>query len=247
MLISLVVNTSKEMMCFSDFPMPENYPNYMLHSQLLQYLSLYAEHFHLLRYINFQVVRSATQRPDFSLSGQWDVVTMNRDVEEEMLVFDAVLVCSGLFTNLTFPLSGFPGYKTFTGRCFHSWEYKDAEALRGKRVVVVGMGNSGGDIAVDVSRSAEKGAWLGSWLQQTRHTGSQSSLHLLNKCLVCSPLQCRIIPPSCALLLDAASSFLPGSTNQPVPCHSSLLAPLREIIFIITYNFSFVSAVGSKT
>ena len=110
--------------------MPDDFPNYMLHSQLLQYLSLYAEHFHLLRYINFQVVehtksvtdlshkqtyvtskivtfvslctlmiqtrvRSVTQRPDFSLSGQWDVVTMNRDGEEEKHVFDAVLVCSG--------------------------------------------------------------------------------------------------------------------------------------------------------
>ncbi|XP_034438982.1 dimethylaniline monooxygenase [N-oxide-forming] 5-like isoform X2 [Hippoglossus hippoglossus] len=165
---SLVVNTSKEMMCFSDYPMPDDYPNYMLHSQLLQYLSLYAEHFHLLRYINFQTtVRSVTQRPDFSLSGQWDVVTINRDGEEERLVFDAVLVCSGPYTNPTLPLSGFPGYETFTGRCFHSWEYKDAEALRGKRVVVVGMGNSGGDIAVEISRSSKKiflstreGAWV---------------------------------------------------------------------------------------
>nr|XP_019935950.1 PREDICTED: dimethylaniline monooxygenase [N-oxide-forming] 5-like isoform X2 [Paralichthys olivaceus] len=148
---SLVVNTSKEMMCFSDFPMPDDYPNYMLHSQLLQYLRLYAEHFYLLRYINFQ----------------WDVVTINRDGEEEWHVFDAVLVCSGPYGHPSLPLSSFPGYETFTGRCFHSWEYKDAEALRGKRVVVVGMGNSGGDIAVEISRSSEKtflstreGAWV---------------------------------------------------------------------------------------
>lgn len=53
---SLVCNTSKEIMCFSDFPMPADYPNYMHHSQLLQYFRLYAEHFDLLRYINFQVI-----------------------------------------------------------------------------------------------------------------------------------------------------------------------------------------------
>ncbi|XP_039985728.1 flavin-containing monooxygenase 5-like isoform X2 [Xiphias gladius] len=165
---SLVVNTSKEMMCFSDFPMPADYPNYMHNSQLLQYFRLYAEHFHLLRYINFQTtVRSVTQRPDFSLSGQWDVVTINRDGAEERHVFDAVLVCSGHYTHPALPLSDFPGYETFSGRCFHSWEYKDADACRGQRVVVVGIGNSGGDIAVEISRSAEKtflstrhGAWV---------------------------------------------------------------------------------------
>lgn len=53
---SLVVNTSKEMMCYSDFPMPAHYPNYMHNSQLLQYFRLYAERFDLLQYIHFQVV-----------------------------------------------------------------------------------------------------------------------------------------------------------------------------------------------
>lgn len=144
---SLVVNTSKEMMCFSDFPMPAEFPNYMHNSQLLQYFRLYTEHFHLLRYIQFQViavltyqqylithlyilscevenikyyvstctfliqtkVRSVTKRPDFSLSGQWDVVTINRDGGEERHIFDAVLVCSGHYTRPATPLSDFPG------------------------------------------------------------------------------------------------------------------------------------------
>ncbi|CAI5640022.1 dimethylaniline monooxygenase [N-oxide-forming] 5 isoform X1 [Oreochromis niloticus] len=165
---SLVVNTSKEMMCFSDFPMPADYPNFMHNSQLLQYLRLYAEHFDLLRYINFQTtVRSVLQRPDFSLSGQWEVVTINKNGQEERHIFDAVLVCSGHYTHPTLPLSDFQGHETFSGRCLHSWEYKDADAFTGKRVVVVGIGNSGGDIAVEISRSAEKtflstrqGAWV---------------------------------------------------------------------------------------
>lgn len=154
---SLVVNTSKEMMCFSDFPMPAHYPNYMHNSQLLQYFRLYAEHFNLLRHINFQTtVRSVKQRPDFSISGQWDVVTTNRNGEEENHIFDAVMVCSGQYTHPTLPVSEFKGHETFSGQCFHSSEYKDADDYRGKRVVVVGLGNSGGDIAVEISRSAEK-------------------------------------------------------------------------------------------
>lgn len=50
----------------------------------------------------------------------------------------------------------FPGHETFFGRLLHSWEYKDADSFKGKRVVVVGIGNSGGDVAVEISRSAEK-------------------------------------------------------------------------------------------
>uniref|UniRef100_A0A4W5NS92 Flavin-containing monooxygenase n=1 Tax=Hucho hucho TaxID=62062 RepID=A0A4W5NS92_9TELE len=165
---SLVVNTSKEMMCFSDFPMPADYPNYMLHSQLLQYLRLYAQHFDLLRHITFQTsVLTVRQRPDFSHSGQWEVVTENREGQEQRHIFDGVLVCSGHYTQPVSPLDQFPGHESFPGRCLHSWEYKDADAFRGKRVVVVGIGNSGGDIAVEISRAAEKtflstrkGAWV---------------------------------------------------------------------------------------
>uniref|UniRef100_A0A665UUM0 Flavin-containing monooxygenase n=1 Tax=Echeneis naucrates TaxID=173247 RepID=A0A665UUM0_ECHNA len=165
----LVVNTSKEMMCFSDFPTPADFPNYMHNSQLLQYFRLYAEHFNLLKHIHFQTtVKSVTQTADFSETGQWEVVTINKNGDWVRHVFDAVLVCSGHYTHPVLPLSDFPGQLTnFSGRCFHSWEYKDADAYRGKRVVVVGIGNSGGDIAVEISRSAEKtflssrkGAWV---------------------------------------------------------------------------------------
>lgn len=54
-------------------------------------------------------VKAVTQRPDFSVSGQWNVVTINRDGEEESHVFDAVLVCSGHFVHPALPLSHFPG------------------------------------------------------------------------------------------------------------------------------------------
>uniref|UniRef100_A0A672JII9 Flavin-containing monooxygenase n=1 Tax=Salarias fasciatus TaxID=181472 RepID=A0A672JII9_SALFA len=161
---SLVVNTSKEMMCFSDFPMPADYPNYMHNSQLLQYFRLYAEHFDLLRYIKFQTI---TPREDFPVTGQWDVVTVTQGGEEEQHIFDAILVCSGHYNQPIFPLSHLKGHDIFSGRCFHSRDYSDGDAFRGKRVVVVGVGNSGGDITVEISRAANKtflstreGAWV---------------------------------------------------------------------------------------
>lgn len=55
---SLTINISKEMMCFSDFPIPADYPNYMHHSKILTYFRMYAEHFKLLQHIRFQVIKS---------------------------------------------------------------------------------------------------------------------------------------------------------------------------------------------
>ncbi|KAJ0032253.1 hypothetical protein NQD34_002334 [Periophthalmus magnuspinnatus] len=165
---SLVANTSKEMMCFSDFPMPDHYPNYMHNSLLLQYFRLYAQHFNLLKYIHFQTtVTRVMQRPDFSFSGQWDVETVNQHGEEDHHVFDAVMVCSGNYSHPYLPMSEFTGSETFNGHLYHSWDYKDGERYKGKRVLVMGLGNSGADIAVEVSRFAEKtflstrtGAWV---------------------------------------------------------------------------------------
>ncbi|XP_028817725.1 dimethylaniline monooxygenase [N-oxide-forming] 2-like [Denticeps clupeoides] len=165
---SLISNISKEMSCFSDFPMPAHFPNYLHHSQMLQYLRLYAAHFDLFKYIHFQsAVRRVRQRADFSASGQWEVLVEERDGQQRGHVFHAVLVCSGHYTSPELPLEEFKGVETFPGKYSHSWEYKDPAAFCGKRVVVVGIGNSGGDVAAEISRVSAKtflstrtGAWV---------------------------------------------------------------------------------------
>uniref|UniRef100_A0A8C4WA41 Flavin-containing monooxygenase n=1 Tax=Gopherus evgoodei TaxID=1825980 RepID=A0A8C4WA41_9SAUR len=165
---SVITNTSKEMMCFSDFPFPEDFPNYMNHSRLLEYFRMYAKHFGLLRYIRFKTtVQSIRKRPDFSTTGQWDVVT-ETDGTVESAVFDAVMVCSGHYAEPHLPLDSFPGIENhFRGQYLHSWEYKDSASFQGKRVLVLGVGNSGGDIAVEISRvaaqvflSTRSGTWV---------------------------------------------------------------------------------------
>ncbi|XP_077389817.1 flavin-containing monooxygenase 5-like [Festucalex cinctus] len=165
---SVVINTSKEMMSFSDFPPPAHFPNNMHHSEVLLYLRLYARAFGLLQHIRFQnTVVGVRQTPDFTATGRWEVETECCDGRRESHVFDGVMVCTGHFTTPHLPLSDFPGIESFEGKYLHSWEYRSSEGLQGKRVVVVGMGNSGGDIAVDISRVAEKvylstrsGAWV---------------------------------------------------------------------------------------
>lgn len=49
-----------------------------------------------------------------------------------------------------------PGIQKFRGRYLHSWEYKHPDAFAGKRVVVIGIGNSGADVAGEISRVAEQ-------------------------------------------------------------------------------------------
>ena len=52
---SVVSNSCKEMSCYSDFPFPEDYPNYVPNSQFLDYLKMYANRFNLLECIQFKV------------------------------------------------------------------------------------------------------------------------------------------------------------------------------------------------
>ncbi|XP_006872705.1 PREDICTED: dimethylaniline monooxygenase [N-oxide-forming] 1 isoform X1 [Chrysochloris asiatica] len=111
-------------------------------------------------------VCSITKRPDFSVSGQWDVITLHEG-KQESAVFDAVMVCTGFLTNPSLPLDSFPGIKAFKGQYFHSREYKHPDIFKDKCVLVIGMGNSGTDIAVEASHLAKKvflsttaGAWV---------------------------------------------------------------------------------------
>ncbi|KAG2461388.1 flavin-containing monooxygenase 5-like [Polypterus senegalus] len=165
---SVVINTSKEMMCYSDYPIPANFANYMHHSKILEYFHMYARHFDLLHYIRFKTyVRSVKKCPDFARSGQWEVVTVNSEGLEESAIFDGLLVCTGHHTYPHLPLQDFPGIETFEGQYFHSRDYKSPENFRGKRVVIIGIGNSGLDLAVELSRvteqvflSTRRGAWI---------------------------------------------------------------------------------------
>ncbi|XP_068175462.1 flavin-containing monooxygenase 5-like isoform X2 [Antennarius striatus] len=164
---SVVINSSKEMMAFSDFPPPAEFPNNMHHSDLMRYIRLYAKAFDLLQHICFKsIVVSVRQTLDFSTTGQWEVETETMG-QREVHVFDAVMVCTGHFTQSHLPLKDFQGIESFKGNYFHSWNYRNADGLHGKRVVVIGIGNSGADIAVDISRVAAKvylstrsGAWV---------------------------------------------------------------------------------------
>ncbi|XP_063796317.1 flavin-containing monooxygenase 5-like isoform X2 [Pseudophryne corroboree] len=111
-------------------------------------------------------VCSIKKSENFSTTGQWIIIT-EKEGKQDTSIFDAVMMCTGHHTFPNLPLSSFPGIEKFKGQYMHSRDYKAPDDFRNKRVVVIGIGNSGGDIAVELSRTAQqvylstrRGAWI---------------------------------------------------------------------------------------
>lgn len=140
--------SSKQLSSFEDFPMPDEYPDYPSHAQLLRYFNEYTEHFGVLPFIRFNTNVLAVSQ---SSNQQWKVEYEDEHGCHEA-VFDYLLIANGHHWN---PHKvSFPGH--FKGDIFHSHEYKRAAPFKGKRVLVVGGGNSACDVAVEVARVANK-------------------------------------------------------------------------------------------
>lgn len=147
---SLHIDTSKDRMAYSDFPMPEQYPNYPHHSQVLAYFEDYARHFQLRQAITFHT-RVTQVTP--AAGGSYHVSTTNLNSgHSKTEEYRAVLVCNGHHWRPKWP--DFPGM--FDGRCFHSRQYRTFQGLEGLNVLVVGIGNSGVDIACDTAHASQQ-------------------------------------------------------------------------------------------
>ncbi|HWX44561.1 MAG TPA: NAD(P)-binding domain-containing protein [Solirubrobacteraceae bacterium] len=148
---TLHINTSRERMEYADFPMPASYPDFPRHDQIARYFNDYVDHFGLREKITFQTgVEHARQGDD----GVWEVAFEGEGVAggREVRRYDALLVANGHHWNPRWPEPPIPG--SFDGQQIHAHEYKEPGQLAGRRVVVVGMGNSAMDIAVDASYHA---------------------------------------------------------------------------------------------
>jgi cation diffusion facilitator CzcD-associated flavoprotein CzcO len=147
---SLHIDTSKDRMAFSDFPMPKVFPNYLYHSQVLEYFERYAEHFGLISLVNF---RSRVDHVEPFSDGGYKVTTENLDSGiKEINIYTAVLVCNGHHWNPKMP--NFPG--EFDGEIIHSRHYRNPDNFKDKNVLILGVGNSGVDIACDVAPVAAR-------------------------------------------------------------------------------------------
>lgn len=145
---SLHINTSKTRMAYSDFPMPETYPDFPGHADILRYFENYVDHFGFRDNIRFQTsVEEVRPAEGSSGEGHWQVTTSDGKTE----TYRAVLVANGHHWNPRWP--EFPG--EFDGEVMHAHSYDLPTDFADKRVLVVGIGNSGVDIACETSRVAE--------------------------------------------------------------------------------------------
>lgn len=140
---SLHINTNRKVMAYSDFPMPDDYPMFPHHSDIIEYFENYVEHFNLREHITFNtsvvdVVRNA--------DGTYNITLDNRQSYD----YQYVIVANGHHWNPRFPTPAFKG--EFTGEVLHSHYYREAEQVQDKDVLIVGIGNSAVDIACEAAR-----------------------------------------------------------------------------------------------
>ena len=159
---SLHINTSRERMEFVDFPMPKSYPDFPHHTHIAEYFDAYVDHFGFRERITFE---TGVERAAPAADGGWEVTLDDGRVRR----YDALMVANGHHWDPRWPEPGFPGMDEFAGLQLHAHEYtgEDPNFFRDKRVVVLGMGNSAMDIAVESSFSsaatylaARRGAWV---------------------------------------------------------------------------------------
>ena len=141
---------------FTDFPMPADYPDFPSQPQMGAYYKLYTEAFNLRPNIEFKTKVTAVRPRSDEL---WDVELATGDRR----IYKGVLVCNGHHWDRRFPT--YPG--EFTGEYIHSKDFKSPEQLAGRRVLVIGGGNSACDVVSEAARVSEtahlslrRGYWM---------------------------------------------------------------------------------------
>lgn len=153
---SLHIDTSRPNLGYSDFPIDPAMPDFLSHRQFLGHLEAYAAHFDIPRHVRFRTTVDAVSPLG---DGRYRVTLGSGEAR----LYDRVVICTGHLSDPRMP--DFPGQ--FDGSVIHSHHYRTADPYVGKRVLVVGIGNSAVDIAADVARRADhvtlstrRSAWI---------------------------------------------------------------------------------------
>jgi len=139
----LHLHTVKQWSHLPHLPFPADYPLYVSRQQLTQYFADYAAHFKIQPHFDVQATAITKQT-----NGSWEVKTQNGKTYPA----ENVIISTGV--NRVPNRPKWPGQEKFKGSITHSVSYKNPSPYIGKSVLVVGMGNTGAEVALDLS---EKG------------------------------------------------------------------------------------------
>lgn len=145
---SLHINSEPAVTHYPGFPFPEGTSLFPSHWEVSAYLNSFADHFHLREAIRFRTRVTSVEPVAGAGQSRWRV-KLEGGAEEE---FDAVVIASGHQGVPAHPDLG----SEFSGQYLHSHDYREPEPFRGQRVLVIGLGNSGLDIAADLALVAAK-------------------------------------------------------------------------------------------
>jgi cation diffusion facilitator CzcD-associated flavoprotein CzcO len=139
----LHLHTMRGFSGLAHFPIPRRYPRYLSRDQVVEYLREYASHFSL------RVITGTSVRRLLQTDYGWTVDIAGGEPWRARIV----IVATGQYREPVMP--AWPGRESYRGRLLHSSSYANAAPFAGERVLVVGAGNSGAEIATDL---AEGGA-----------------------------------------------------------------------------------------
>ena len=139
--------SSKGMTQYDEFPFDENVADFPHNTKIKEYFKGYADKFNLSQNVRFNSIITSVTRND---DGMWTVSYKDRLTQEEHSdVFKGVVLATGLFNKGNENMPKWEGMETFPGEILHAANYKSNDSFAGKRVLVVGCGNSAADIAID--------------------------------------------------------------------------------------------------
>nr|XP_025626020.2 probable indole-3-pyruvate monooxygenase YUCCA3 [Arachis hypogaea] len=143
----LKLHLPKQFCQLPNLPFPDDFPEYPTKFQFIKYLESYANHFNITPQFN-ETVQSAKYDETFGL---WRVKTIRKShsgSSEVEYICRWLIVATGENAERVVP--EFEGLDEFGGHVMHACDYKSGESYKGQKVLVVGCGNSGMEVSLDL-------------------------------------------------------------------------------------------------
>jgi hypothetical protein len=208
----LHLHTDRRYSGLPHLPIPSELPKYVSRDDFAGYLDDYAKHFELEPRTG-EPIESARRR-----DGAWEVATP----VETYRVRNVVIATGANRIPNRPPL---PGQDGFRGEILHSRDYKNPKPYAGKRVVVVGIGNTGGEIALDLAEAKAKDVWI-----SVRGGVNVMPKETLGNCQQVTALRTQWVPTAIMDRLAQLTSRLTFGNLSKYGLDPLELGPIRSII-----------------